>query len=126
MKKMLGMLVVAMVAVSAFGQNIYVRKSQDRTSKDLPFQYKEDKTVWEGDGVRMYGTVENTGSTAYRYVKVTFTASKSSGGFITREICYTDPNDIGPRQVGYVERFIDTGGEKPGKIEWVITGNEAR
>lgn len=123
MKKAL-MILVAMASVSSWGQNISVSKSQDATAEDLPLTYSAERTEVERTGVLLMGTVKNTGKIPYRYVKVTFTVKKSSGGFITRDVAYTDPTDIGPGQVGYIDKWIDTGGEVPGKIEWSITGRQ--
>lgn len=122
MKKAL-MILVAMAAASACGQGIYVAKTQDRTSEDLPLAYVEQKTVFNGNRVQMVGTVKNTGSVAYKWVKVVFTASRSSGGFIERNYTYTEPKEIAPGQIGFVDCTIDTAGEKPGKIEWAVMGN---
>lgn len=109
----------------AHGQSITVARSQETTSKDLPFSYEAEKTVVEYDGVRMLGTVKNTGAAGFRYVKVTFTAIRS-GQFVARDVIYADPNEIGPGQVGYVDGTIKTGGVVPDKIEWNVTGNPAR
>lgn len=122
MKKAL-MILVAMMAASAFGQSISVSRSDEKTSKDLPFTYEAEKTSMDGTGVRLIGTVKNTGQSTYRYVKVTFTASKGYGAFIARDYTYTDPNEIGPGQVGYVEMWINTDGVKPDSIKWSLTGN---
>jgi hypothetical protein len=116
------MVIVAMMAASAFGQNIYVSKSQEKTALDLPFSYEAEKTVMDGNRFKMIGTVKNTGQSSYQYVKVTFTASKGYGTFIARDFAYTEPNDIGPGQVGYIDTTIDVDGVKPDKIEWTVTG----
>ena len=110
----------------AHGQSITVARSQETTSKDLPFSYESEKTVAEYDGVRMLGTVKNTGSSTFRYVKVTFTASRSGGQFVARDAIYAEPNEIGPGQVGYVDGLVKTGGIVPDRIEWNVTGNPAR
>ena len=115
-------ILVVMMAASSFGQNIYVAKSQDRTSEDLPLSYVEQKTTFDGSAVDMVGTVKNTGSVPYEWVKVVFTASKSSGAFIDRNYSYSDPKEIGPGQIAFVECRINTNGEKPGKIEWTLMG----
>lgn len=115
-------ILLALVAANAFGQSIYVTKSQDRTSEDLPLAYNDQKTTFEDGRVEMVGTVKNTGGTAYEWVKVVFTASKSSGGFIARNYTYTDPKVIAPGQIAFVECSIDVAGEKPGKIEWTVMG----
>ena len=110
------------ICTGAFGQNIYVAKSQDRTSQDLPLSYVEQKTTFDGKRVQMVGTVKNTGSVAYKWVKVVFTASRSSGGFIERDYAYAEPKEIEPGQIGFVDCTIDVAGEKPGKIEWTVMG----
>lgn len=116
------MILVAMAAASACGQGIYVTKSQDRTSKDLPLAYVEQQTTFDGSRVQMVGTVKNTGGVAYKWVKVVFTASRSSGGFIARNYTYAEPKEIDPGQIGFIECSIDVAGEKPGKIEWNVMG----
>ena len=112
------------MAASACAQGIYVAKSQDRTSKDLPLAYVEQQTTFDGSRVQMVGTVKNTGSIAYEYVKVMFIASRSSGGFIARNYTYAEPKEIAPGQIGFIECNIDVAGEKPGKIEWIVMGTQ--
>lgn len=121
--KMRLFLLAMVCAVAANGQNIYVTKSQDTTSSALPLSYVEQKTTFDGRRVQMTGTVKNTGSVRYKWVKVIFTASRSSGGFIQRDYTYADPKEIGPGQIGFVKCTINTDGERPGKIEWLVMGD---
>ena len=122
MKKAI-IVMVAMMIGNAYAQNIYVSKSDDKTSMDLPFSYEAEKTYMDGNGVHLIGKVKNTGQSTYSYVKITFTALKGYGTFLARDYVYTDPKDIGPGQVGYVDTKVDTGGVKPDNVKWVITGN---
>jgi hypothetical protein len=39
-----------------------------------------------------------------------------------RDFSFAEPKDIGPGQVAYIDKWMDTRGIIPGKIEWVITG----
>jgi hypothetical protein len=55
MKKVL-MVAVAMLAAGAYGQNIYVTKSQEKTSADLPMAYDAELTEVVRDGVQLMGT----------------------------------------------------------------------
>lgn len=124
MKKAILTAAVFLAAAAVFSQNIYVAKSQERTSEDLPLTYRADRTDISRTGVQLQGVVRNTGSTPYRWVKVTFTASSSSGAFIARDYTYTEPKEIGPGEVAYIDKWLDTRGERPGKIEWNVTGKE--
>ena len=117
------MILVAMLAAGAWGQSINVSKSDEKTSKDLPFTYEAEKTAMDGNGVHLIGTVKNTGQSTYRYVKLTFTLNKGYSTFLARDIAYADPNQIGPGQVGYIDTTINTDGVKPDNVKWTVTGN---
>lgn len=105
---------------------VVVLESKDETSADIPMSFKVEKTNWDESMGWLYvwGTVTNTGNKAYSYVKVTITARDSKGGLVTRKSIYTAPRDIGPGQVGYVERSpLQCDGVKPVKIEVKVTGS---
>lgn len=124
MKRLALFLLVAMVGVGVGAQEIFIARSTDKTSEDLPLNYAAQKTVFNGRRVELVGSVKNTGGVAYRYVKIYFTASSSAGEFIARTSCYADPSDIAPGQVGYIDCSLDVDGKKPGKIEWSVLGRE--
>ena len=125
MKKAL-MILVAMAATCAGAQNIVVEKSSEKTAKDMPFGYEAEKTTMEGNYVRLIGTVKNTGKECYLYVRVTFTANKGYSTFMTRDVAYAEPSEIGPGQVGYIDARINVDGIKPDRIEWSVMGNAIR
>ena len=126
MQKVLDTAIALVLIVNvAIAAQIITTKSKDVTSKDIPLQFKLEKTTWDGDYIRVWGTVKNTGRANYHFVKIVFTAKDAQGKFISRTSQYADPYDIEPGQVGYLEgALIECDGTRPAALEYSVLGQK--
>ena len=116
---------IVLVANAAIAAQLITTKSKDATSKDIPLQFKLEKTTWERDNIYIWGTVKNTGQVKYRYVEVVVTAKDARGKFIGRRSWFVEPDDIGPGQVGYTEKqHVECEGRKPALLEYSVLGDK--
>jgi hypothetical protein len=126
MTKVLYAIIVVVFPINAVNAaELITTQSADVTSKDLPLKFVLEKTTWDRDDILIWGTVKNTGSAKYRIVKVIFTVRTPKGEFIGRKTWHVEPNEVGPRQVGYIEKkFVECEGRKPSKIEYSVIGEQ--
>ena len=114
---------IAMFSVAAFAEELVVVKSKDATSKNIPMQFTLEKNTWDGDNIKIWGTVRNTSKESYECIKVIFTALGVKEEFIGRKACGTEPGEIGPEQVGYIEGdYVECEGRRPSQIEYAVIG----
>ena len=125
MRRLMLVLLTMILSLVCVAGELIVVKSKNTTSEDIPLQFKLEKTKWDGDKIKIWGTVKNTGKIRYEYVKVIFTVRDSKGKFIGRNSWYAEPNTIGLGQVGYIEDdFVECEGRKPSKIEYSVVGRK--
>jgi len=124
-KILIAVLGAILLTSGVFAGQLLVTKSKDVTSKDIPLKFTLEKTTWDGDDVKLWGTVKNTGNVKYTSVRVIFTARDAKGKFIGRNSWYIDPTDIGPGQVGYIEdKFVQCEGRRPTSVEFSVIGEK--
>ena len=106
---------------------IIVVESKETTAADIPLSFELQKTTWNDEKVRIWGKVTNSGKATYKFVKVIFSSFDKDGKFLGRDTWHCDPDVIGPKQVGYVDdRFLETEGRRPAKIEFRVLGDFAK
>jgi hypothetical protein len=126
---------IAFISVLTTGKNAFAfthhvgqfrfTDSSVRTAEDIDLDFTPEKAEWVYGKVRVLGRVTNKTNRSYRFVKITFSAMGTGhGNLLGRTFTFTDPSDIGPREVGYIDRRIDCNNQKPNDIEYKITGQE--
>ncbi|HAS54773.1 MAG TPA: hypothetical protein DCS42_11965 [Nitrospiraceae bacterium] len=99
-------------------------ESNQKTAEDIDLDFTPEKAEWKNGRVRVWGNIKNKTYESYQFVKITFSAwGTGHGNLLGRVSMYTDPMDIGPGQIGYIENFgINCGNQKPNDIEFKVTG----
>ena len=119
----LTMMTVAFIATIVLAENLVVVSSSDKTSKDIPLKFELEKTVWDGEDLKVWGVVSNNSNGSYKFVKVIFTARDYEDRFIGRQSWHVDPSGIGQNEVGYIEgKHIGCEGRRPDRLEFSVVG----
>jgi len=105
--------------------NPIIPTEMERTSRDLPLTFICEKTQWDGkDTTYIWGKVVNNSSICYDSVKVIITAEDVGCGFLGRNSWYCEPDEIGVKECGYLEKkWIETD-KKPDKFIFKVVGDE--
>ena len=112
------------LVVSATADGLVTVASKDKTSSEIPLTFVVEKTKMVGEYCQIWGTVRNTGSKAYKRVSVVITL-KQGDVFLSREAKLTEPDMIGPGEVGYIHgSYITCEGRTPTVLEYTVTAEK--
>ncbi len=102
---------------------IKVIPSPQKASRDTGLELVVERIEISTGRLEIQGTVENTGSQVAGFVRVFLTIKDAGGNFITRGDYLVDPSEIGPGEVGYLDRRIDVKGKTPGIVEYTVVND---
>lgn len=120
-------ILVCALGVVCLGAEVISTKSKDSTSKDIPLTFTMEKTTWDGKDINIWGKVRNSGTATYKHVKIVLTAKDERGEFLGRNSWTTEPDELGPGQVGLIDsKFVECEKRKPAQIEFQVIGDVSR
>jgi hypothetical protein len=101
--------------------------SSDKTAEDIKVDFEVQRITQEDDDwIKIYGKLTNNYEKTCEFCKVTVELLDRKGQFVIRKYAYSDPTDIGAKQIGNVEISVLSDLLKDAKVDSIVykvTGN---
>lgn len=93
--------------IRQFGEVLGERKNSARKRPKLEF-VETQREILPGLGVRLFGTVHNTGQASAEKIRIKLQALDASGNLLNQGETVLFPNQLHPGQTGFYELFLPT------------------
>jgi hypothetical protein len=95
--------------------------SSDKTAEDIKVDFEVQRITQKyDDWITVYGKLTNNYEKTFEFCKVTLELLDRKGQFVIRKYTYSDPRDIGSKQVGNVEITIISDLIKETKVDSIV------